>query len=199
MLEYNTQKEKLVLPEYGRNVQQMVDHCMSIEDREERTRCAYAIIDIMSNLFSNLRDVDDFNKMLWNQLAIISDFKLDIDYPCEVLKPENLHSRPEPVEYELRPIKFRHYVKILEELIDITAHMPEGEERTQLVMLLAHHMKKMMLAVNKDGVDDDKIFKDLAYYSKGKILLDSSTCQLRDFKELTQQPAANAKKSKKRK
>lgn len=199
MLEYNTQKEKLVLPEYGRNVQQMVDHCMSIEDREERTRCAYAIIDIMSNLFSNLRDVDDFNKMLWNQLAIISDFKLEIDYPCEVLKPENLHSRPEPVEYELRPIKFRHYGKILEELIDIAADMPEGEERTQLVMLLAHHMKKMMLAVNKDGVDDDKIFKDLAYYSKGKILLDSSTCQLRDFKELTQQPAANAKKSKKRK
>ena len=199
MLEYNTQKEKLVLPEYGRNVQQMVDHCMSIEDREERTRCAYAIIDIMSNLFSNLRDVDDFNKMLWNQLAIISDFKLDIDYPCEVLKPENLHSRPEPVEYELRPIKFRHYGKILEELIDIAADMPEGEERTRLVMLLAHHMKKMMLAVNKDGVDDDKIFKDLAYYSKGKILLDSSTCQLRDFKELTQQPAANAKKSKKRK
>lgn len=199
MLEYNTQKEKLVLPEYGRNVQQMVDHCMSIEDREERTRCAYAIIDIMSNLFSNLRDVDDFNKMLWNQLAIISDFKLDIDYPCEVLKPENLHSRPEPVEYELRPIKFRHYGKILEELIDIAADMPEGEERTQLVMLLAHHMKKMMLAVNKDGVDDDKVFKDLAYYSKGKILLDSSTCQLRDFKELTQQPAANAKKSKKRK
>lgn len=199
MLEYNTQKEKLVLPEYGRNVQQMVDHCMSIEDREERTRCAYAIIDIMSNLFSNLRDVDDFNKMLWNQLAIISDFKLDIDYPCEVLKPENLHSRPEPVEYELRPIKFRHYGKILEELIDIAADMPEGEERTQLVLLLAHHMKKMMLAVNKDGVDDDKIFKDLAYYSKGKILLDSSTCQLRDFKELTQQPAANAKKSKKRK
>ena len=199
MLEYNTQKEKLVLPEYGRNVQQMVDHCMSIEDREERTRCAYAIIDIMSNLFSNLRDVDDFNKMLWNQLAIISDFKLDIDYPCEVLKPENLHSRPEPVEYELRPIKFRHYGKILEELIDIAADMPEGEERTQLVMLLAHHMKKMMLAVNKDGVDDDKIFKDLAYYSKGKILLDSSTCQLRDLKELPQQPAANAKKSKKRK
>ena len=199
MLEYNTQKEKLVLPEYGRNVQQMVGHCMSIEDREERTRCAYAIIDIMSNLFSNLRDVDDFNKMLWNQLAIISDFKLDIDYPCEVLKPENLHSRPDLVEYELRPIKFRHYGKILEELIDIAADMPEGEERTQLVMLLAHHMKKMMLAVNKDGVDDDKIFKDLAYYSKGKILLDSSTCQLRDFKELTQQPAANAKKSKKRK
>ena len=72
MLEYNTQKEKLVLPEYGRNVQQMVDHCMSIEDREERTRCAYAIIDIMSNLFSNLRHVDDFNKMLWNQLAILA-------------------------------------------------------------------------------------------------------------------------------
>lgn len=200
MLEYNTQKEKLVLPEYGRNVQQMVDHCMTIEDREERTRCAYAIIDIMSNLFSNQRDVDDFNKMLWNQLAIMSDFKLDIDYPCEVIQPENLHSRPDKVPYKLTPIKFRHYGKIMEELINIATNMPEGEERNQLVMLIAHHMKKILLSVNKDGVDDEKVFKDLALYSKGKIVLDPATCKLRDFKELSQ-PAnnSNGKKSKKRK
>ena len=137
MLDYNTQREKLVLPEYGRNVQQMVDYCMTIPDREERTRCAYAIVDIMSNLFSNQKDVDDFNKMLWNQIAIMSDFKLDIDYPCEVIKPENLHSKPEPIPYRLTPMRFRHYGKILEKLIDIAADMPEGEERGQLVMMLA--------------------------------------------------------------
>ena len=201
MLEYNTQKEKLVLPEYGRNVQQMVDHCLTIEDREERTRCAYAIVNIMSNLFSNQKDVDDFNQMLWNQLAIMSDFKLDIDYPCEVIKPENLYSKPDKVEYELTPIKFRHYGKILEQLINIAVGMPEGEERNQLVLMIANHMKKLMLAVNKDGVDDDKVFKDLAHYSKGAIVLDSSICHLRDFKELVQPSVnnSNGKKGKKRK
>ena len=198
MLEYNTQREKLVLPEYGRNVQQMVDYCMTIPDREERTRCAHAIIGIMSNLFSNQRDLDDFNKMLWNQLAIMSDFKLDIDYPCEVIRPENLYSKPERVNYELKPIKFRHYGKTLENLIKIASEMPEGEEREQLVMMIAHHMKKLMLAVNKDGVEDEKIFKDLAHYSRGRIVLNPETCKLRDFKELTAQ-TSGTKKSKKRK
>ncbi len=198
MLEYNTQKEKLVLPEYGRNVQQMVDYCMTLQDRNERNACAAAIVGIMSNLFSSQRDVEDFNKMLWNQLAIMSDFKLDIDYPCEVIKPENLHSKPDRVPYDFTPIRFKHYGKILEQLIGIAADMPEGEEREQLVLLIAHHMKKMMLAVNKDGVDDDKIFKDLAFYSKGKIVLSTETCQLREFKEPpVQQPTQ--KKSKKKK
>ena len=94
MLEYNTKKEKLILPEYGRNIQQMVDYCLTIPEREERTRCAKAIVEIMSNLFSDRRDVDDFNKKLWNQLAIMSDFKLDIDYPCEVIPKESLQSKP---------------------------------------------------------------------------------------------------------
>lgn len=200
MLEYNTQREKLVLPEYGRNVQQMVDHCMTIADREERTRCAHAIVDIMSNLFSNQKDVDDFNQMLWNQLAIMSDFKLDIDYPCEVIKPENLHSKPDAVPYELTPIRFRHYGKILEKLIGIASEMPAGEERDQLVMLIAGQMKKLMLSVNKDGVDDEKIFKDLALYSHGAIRLDASQCHLPDFKDFMQSNnGGNSKKNKKRK
>jgi len=200
MVEYNTQKEKLILPEYGRNVQQMVDYCMTIEDREERTRCAYAIVGIMSNLFSNLRDVDDFNKMLWNQIAIISNFKLDIDYPCEVIPESNLHSKPAPIDYELTPMRFRHYGKYIERLIAIASDMSDGEERQQLILMLANHMKKLMLAVNKDGVDDEKIFKDLAMFSRGKIVLDPSMCKLNDFKDLMQQPAPHStKKSKKKK
>lgn len=199
MLEYNTQREKLELPEYGRNVQKMVDHCMHIEDRDERNRCAQAIVDIMSNLFSNQRDMEDFNKMLWNQLAIMSDFQLDVDYPCEVIKPESLHSRPERVPYRLTPIRFRHYGKIIEQLIDIASEMPEGEERLQLSLLIAHHMKKQLVAASNDGVDDDKVFKDLAFYSGGRIVLNAAEHQLRDFKEINQPQAGSSKKAKKRK
>lgn len=200
MLEYNTQKEKLVLPEYGRNVQQMVDYCLTIENRDERNRCASAIVAIMSNLFAAQAGVDDFNKMLWNQLAIMSDFRLDIDYPCEVIKPENLHSKPEKIPYKLTPIRFRHYGKIVENLIDIAQDMPEGEERTQLALLIANHMKKLMVQSNIDGVDDEKIFKDLALYSRGKIVLSPEEHKLRDFKDMVpEKPASNNKKSKKRK
>lgn len=200
MLEYNTKKEKLVLPEYGRNVQQMVDYCMTIEDRQERNRCATAIIAIMSNLFSSQADVDDFNKMLWNQLAIMSDFKLDIDYPCEVIKPENLHSKPEKVPYKLTPIRFRHYGKMIEKLVGVAADMPEGEERLELSLLIAKQMKKLMLQSNLDGVDDEKIFKDLAMYSHGKIILSAEEHKLGDFKDIiADKPAATGKKSKKRK
>lgn len=199
MLEYNTQKEKLVLPEYGRNVQQMVDYCLTLADRDERNRCARAIVDIMANLFSNQRDVEDFNKMLWNQLAIMSDFKLDIDYPCEVIQKESLMSRPHPIGYRLEPIRFRHYGKTIESLIDIAADMPEGEERMQLSLLIAHHMKKLMLQNNNEGVDDDKVFKDLAAYSRGRIVLSTADHQLRDFKDLMQPAQPVGKKSKKRK
>ena len=90
LLAYNTQKKKLILPEYGRNVHRMIEYCMSLEDRDERTRCANAIVNIMGNLFPHLRDVDDFKHKLWDHLAIMSDFKLDIDYPYEVIKKENL-------------------------------------------------------------------------------------------------------------
>ena len=100
-LQYNTQKEKLILPEYGRNIQQMVDYCVTIPDREERTRCAYTIIQIMGNLFPQIRDSDDYKHKLWDHLAIMSDFKLDIDFPYEVVKKENLESKPQKVEYKL--------------------------------------------------------------------------------------------------
>jgi len=200
MLEYNTKKEKLILPEYGRNIQQMVDYCLTIPEREERTRCAKAIVEIMSNLFSDRRDVDDFNKKLWNQLAIMSDFKLDIDYPCEVIPKESLQSKPEKVPYKLTPIRYRHYGKIIERLIDIASEMLEGEERENLSMLIAQHMKKLLLQVNNEGVEDEKVFKDLAEYSRGRIVLDPATHHLRDFKELIQPSNQNSgKKSKKRK
>ena len=184
MLEYNTQREKLVLPEFGRNVQQMVAHCMSIDDREERNRCAAGIVSLNSTLVSYLRDDDNSNKMLWNQLAIMSDFKLDIDYPCEVIRPDDLHSRPDKLPYQLEPIRLRHYGKIVEGHIYIASEMPAGEERDQQLIMIASHMKKQLVAVNREGVDDERIFKDLEMYSRGRIVMTTARYKLCDFKDV---------------
>lgn len=191
MPDYNTQQKKLIMPEYGRNVQQMIDHCVSIEDREERTRCANTIINIMGNLFPHLRDVDDFKHKLWDHLAIMSDFKLDIDYPYEIIRKENLRTKPDRVPYTLTPIRYRHYGKTLEPMIKKCEDYPDGPERDQLISLLANHMKKSFLTWNKEVVDDDKIFKDLREYSRGRIDLSPETFRLKESKEFLQKKNKN--------
>lgn len=196
MLTYNSQLKQLALPEYGRNVQQMVDHCLSIEDRDERNRCAHTIVAIMDNMFPENRSEVDYKRKLWDHLAIISNFELDIDYPYEIVKRDNLESRPEPIKYQLEGIKYRHYGKIIERMIERAAEYPEGEERDTLVMLLANHMKKLIFQINKEDVDDSKIFKDLYYYSQGRIRLNADTHSLHEFKEAPQ-PQQGKKKKKK--
>ena len=160
MLTYNSQLKKLALPEYGRNIQQMVDYCCTIEDREERNKCAYSIINTMSNLFPQLNQEADFRHKLWDHLAIMSDFKLDVDYPYEVVKPENLETKPQPVGYKLESIKMRHYGKIVDQMIQRACEYPEGDEKEALVMLIANHMKKLIYQINNEDVEDAKIFKD---------------------------------------
>ncbi|MBS6268979.1 MAG: DUF4290 domain-containing protein [Tannerella sp.] len=191
MPDYNTQQKKLIMPEYGRNVQQMIDHCVSIEDREERTRCANTIINIMGNLFPHLRDVDDFKHKLWDHLAIMSDFKLDIDYPYEIIRKENLRTKPDRIPYTLTPIRYRHYGKTIERMIKKCEDYPDGPERDQLISLLANHMKKSFLTWNKEVVDDDKIFKDLREYSRGRIDLSPETFRLKESKEFFQKKNKN--------
>lgn len=195
-MQYNSQLKKLVLPEYGRNVQQMVDHCLTIEDKEERAKCANTIINIMGNLFPHLRDVDDFKHKLWDHLAIMSDFKLDIEYPYEVVSRDNLYTKPEPIPYKLSSIRYKHYGKLTEELIKRVESVPEGEERDQLLSLLANHMKKSFHVWNKEGIDDEKILADLVDYSRGKISLENRNIKLREIKS-TPQPRKNKNQSKK--
>ena len=196
MLTYNSKLKKLVLPEYGRNIQQMVDYCVTIEDREERNHCAYSIINTMGNLFPELRNEAEYKHKLWDHLAIMSDFQLDIDYPYPVVTESALATQPEPVKYRLERIKFRHYGKIMERMIERACEYPEGEEREALVMLLANHMKKVIFQISKEDVDDAKIFKDLEFYSKGRIKLDPSTHQLHEYK-LATKPQQQGKKKKK--
>ncbi len=177
-MEYNTQQKRLPLPEYGRSIQNMVDYAVTIRDRAERQRCANTIINIMGNMFPHLRDVPDFKHKLWDHIAIMSDFKLDIDYPYEIVKKDKLYTKPEVLPYPKGKICYRHYGRTLERLIAKAADYPQGEERKQLISLVANHMKKSFMAWNKDVVDDRKIFDDLKEYSKGAIVLSAEDMKL---------------------
>ncbi|MDD2514975.1 MAG: DUF4290 domain-containing protein [Proteiniphilum sp.] len=172
-MQYNTQKEKLLLPEYGRNIQNMVDHCVAIDDPNERKRCAYAVIDIMGSMFPHLRDVNNFKHILWDHLAIMSDFKLDIEYPYEVIKKEDLYSAPGHLDYSRPTMRYRHYGKLLERMVRIAADMEEGEAREHLIRMLLGQMKRSYSQWNKEA-DDEKIFYDLRELSDGKINMNSS-------------------------
>ena len=179
-MEYNTQRKKMELPEYGRSVQNMVDHALTIEDREERQRCANTIVSIMGGMFPHLRDVPDFRRKLWDHLAIMADFKLDIDYPFEVVKPEELAVKPEQVAYSSGPIRYRHYGHILEELVKKAVEVEDEEERKALVRLLAIQMKKSLVNWNKEGIDDQKIVEDLREFSNGAIDLQVEDLRLNE-------------------
>ena len=166
MMEYNTKQKRLPLPEYGRSVQKMVDHALTIEDRKERQQCAETIVRIMKSMFP---DLPDHERKLWDHLAIMSDFKLDIDYPCEVIKPEEFHVAPEHLSYRNSEIRNRHYGRIVEEMIAHALTLEEGEEKNCFVELILIQMKKNYIAWNKDGVEDKRIIEDLRLYTKGAI------------------------------
>ena len=183
-LKYNTKEKRLALPEYGRNIQNMVDHCVSLSDKEERTRCANTIINIMGNMFPHLRDVNDFKHILWDHLAIMSDFSLDIDYPYEVVKREDMYLKPQKLPYLQSRITYKHYGKNLENMIKNATAYESGEQKEYLIRLLANHMKKSFLTWNKEAVDDKKIFKDLELLSEGQIVLDEESHKLTESKDI---------------
>lgn len=183
-MEYTTLDGKLIMPEYGRNIQQMVKHAMGIEDREERTRCVNSIINIMGNLFPYLRDVNDFKHKLWDHVAIMSNFELDIDYPYDVVDAKSLFTRPQRIPYQHSRIRYMHYGRTLERMIERVADYEPGEERDELIKLIANQMKKCYQAWNKDMVDNRKIFDDLRELSKGKIDLSDEAYRLVETKEI---------------
>lgn len=184
-MEYNTQLKRLALPEYGRNVQNMVDYCLTLKDREERKSCANAIINIMGNLFPHLRDVNDFKHILWDHLAIMADFQLDIDYPYEIIKKEDLYSKPGKIEYSRPTMKYMHYGKTLEKMIKIALEMEDPKEKESFTWLVLTHMKKSYIQWNKE-VDDQKIFNDLYDLSNQALDFRGSNIKLPDMKELNQ-------------
>lgn len=170
-MEYNTQRKRMPLPEYGRSIQNMVDHALTIADRAERQRCANTIINIMGNLFPHLRDVPDFKHKLWDHLAIMSGFQLDIDYPYDVIRKDNLITRPDYISYSNHRMRYRHYGHTLEVLIKKAVQFPEGREKDNLVAMICNHMRKDYTTWNKDTLDDKKLAEDLYELSDGKLVL----------------------------
>lgn len=170
-MEYNTSLPYMVIPEYGRNIQKMIDFALTVEDREERNRVARAIINVMGQLNPHLRDVTDFKHKLWDHLFIISDFKLDVDSPYPIPERESLNTKPQKVNYPTGDIRYRHYGKTVERMIEHGMKLEEGPEKEAFTEVLANLMKRSYLAWNRDSVNDEVILQHLEELSKGKLKL----------------------------
>jgi len=185
-LEYNAEREKLIIPEYGRHIQKLVNHCIALEDRDERNKMAEAIVHVMGNMQPHLRDVPDFQHKLWDQIFIMSDYRLDVDTPYPKPEREVLQAKPEPLAYPRSASKYRFYGNNIQIMIDTALTWEDGEMKDALVYAIANHMKKCYLNWNKDTVDDDVILSHLKELSGGKLEL-KETDVLSDSKDLLKQ------------
>ena len=201
-LEYNTEREHLIIPEYGRHLQKMINYAKTRETKEERNKLAQAIIAVMGNLQPHLRDVPDFQHKLWDQLFIMADFELDADSPYDMPSKEELTSRPDPLNYPQNHPKYRFYGNNIKTMIDVALTWETGEMKEALVYTIANHMKKCYLNWNKDSVEDTVIFEHLFELSNGEIDLRNSEEDLSDSSSLlrtkTKYSNKGGKKSKKK-
>lgn len=159
------------MPEYGRHIQKMVAHAVTLKDKDERNKCAKSIISVMGQLNPHLRDVSDFKHKLWDHLYIISGFKLDVESPFETPTPESVNSKPVRIAYAKKDYKYRHYGKIIQMMIDEAVNYKDGEEKDTLIRVIANQLKKSYLRWNKDSVTDEQIDGDLGRMSNGKLKL----------------------------
>ncbi|WP_213523361.1 DUF4290 domain-containing protein [Nonlabens sp.] len=183
-LEYNTERNQLVIPEYGRHIQKLVEHCRALETREERNKMATAIIGVMGNLNPHLRDVADFQHKLWDQLFVIANFDLDVDSPYPIPNKEELAARPVRMSYPQKRPRYRFYGNNIQGMINVALGWEKGEKREALTYIIANHMKKSFLNWNKDSVDDSVIFKHLFELSEGEINLAAKEEDLLESKAL---------------
>jgi hypothetical protein len=173
----------MALPEYGRNVQKMVDHIKTIQDRDERNRAAKTIIQIMGNLNPQIRDVGDFKHKLWDHLALIADFDLDIDSPFPPPEPSKFVEKPKLIPYRQGDIRYLHYGRIIELMIDAASEMNDGEEKEYLTNLIVNQMKKSYVTWNRAQVSDEVIIGDLKLLSAGRLKITDGV-KILEVKEL---------------
>ena len=195
MIEYNTSLPPLEMREYGRHIQDLVLHCVTIEDREERNQCAYAIADMMVQLFPDLKSTEDDNSKVWNFINRISGYKLDIDFPFEVELEGEQRPKPSPIPYAIKSDRYRVYGSNLVKMIKEISKMEGGVEKDRLIFLVANQMKKLLVGVNADSATDQKVFNDIKEITKGAIDINPETYRLNDYIGVTQQE--NKKKKKK--
>lgn len=178
---YNVSEPQLVLPEYGRNIQKLIDHCVTIEDREERTRCAYAIADVMAHLFPTVVGEGGNRQKIWDHINIMSRFKLDVDFPYDVVTADQLKPSLTKIPYNNSLTRYRFYGNNLQSMIRNVAEMENCVEKDQLIFLLANQMKKLLLMNNPENATDQKVFEDIANISEGKILINPTNYRLNEY------------------
>ncbi|MCL2737940.1 MAG: DUF4290 domain-containing protein [Bacteroidales bacterium] len=168
-MDYNTQREKLIMPEYGRYVQKLLKQVKSIPDKEKRSEQVRAVVNAMGTLNPHLREMNDFKHKLWDHVFVISDFDLDIDAPYPPPTSESFRTAPNRIELEDKPLKLNYYGRNIQNMAEALAKKPSGTERDEMVMALAYYMRKQYLIWNKDSVADQTIFNDIAMLSKGQL------------------------------
>ena len=169
ILDYNTEREKLAMPEYGRNVLKMVEDVKRIEDRAKRSEQARAVVRVMEILNPQVHSADNWEQKLWDHLYIMAGYDLDVDSPYPMPSPEQRKSRPEIIPLKKKPIKATHYGMNIESIIDLIASEPEGEMKTAMIRSLAMYMRQQYLIWNKDSVADTTIFSDIEKLSDYRI------------------------------
>lgn len=197
-LDYNTQREPLLMPEYGREIQKMVDHAISLPTRAQRLACAKTIIRMMSTKVVQQRDNAEYRQMLWDHLYLMSRKQLDIDWPYDVSQAEKFHNRPAPMPQPKTDDRMgmRHYGRLLEEMFERLKTMPAGKERDALVSITAHQMKRVLMTWGHGSSDNEKVADDMARYTDGKIQIDLHTFKFERISALPQND--NLRKRKKR-
>jgi hypothetical protein len=183
-LEYNAERPHLLIPEYGRHLQKLIDQATVIADKEERNKAAKYIIQVMGSLNPHLRDVPDFQHKLWDQIFIMSDFRLDVDSPYPIPTKDVIHLKPERLPYPQKNPKYRFYGNNIKYMIDVANSWEEGEMKNALVKVIANHMKKSYLSWNKDTVTDTVIFEHLYELSEGTLNLLQSSEELLNTNDL---------------
>ncbi|MBQ3744563.1 MAG: DUF4290 domain-containing protein [Prevotella sp.] len=192
-LDYNTHREQLLMPEYGREIQKMVDYAVSLTDKSERQNCAQEIVRMMETKVPELHDNADFEQTLWDHLYLMSHKQLDIDWPFDVTAAEKLQEKPKAIPLPQEGMRLRHYGKLLEQLFEKLKTMPEGEERDALAFYTANQMKRNLMTWGHGSMSDEKVADDLARFTDGVIQLDLSTMKL-DKVTAIEEPKAKKKK-----
>ncbi len=187
------------MPEYGRGIQQMVAHCKSIADRNERMRCANTIIDAMANMAEQTADKEDFQKKLWNRLAAMAQYRLDLDYPVEIERMDDDEAHPDQLPYPQHRIKQRNYGTIVEQFTEHLATMEESQQRDDLALMVANHMKRDLSNWSTDSMSDEKVVEDMARYTDGRVRLDLNQQHLISDGELLSTRVSTSVKKKKKK
>ncbi len=168
-MEYNSTRKILVMPEYGRNIQKMINYVITIEDKEKRNKMAHTIVEIMAQMHPKVKESGDYRQKLWDHLIIISEYKLDVDSPYPYPEKDILKSKPKKLTYSDDPIKYKHYGRNIQKIIDEAVKFEEGPEKDALIKLIANHLKKSYLNWNRESVNDDLIFKQLGLLSNDNL------------------------------